>query len=236
MESTKKRSQTKASGGTARTTGGAKTTTASTDRIRSAYVDYLLTEGKQPASVYKFCLDLGIKEEAFYGHFGSFDAVEKDIWTGFIGKATSRLQADKTFASFTSREKILSFYFALFEELKNNRSFAIHQLGTFRKPELTPTYLKDFRKGFDEFIESALNEGKSNGEVGTRPYLEKLYPHMFWMHLGFLLLFWREDESSGFERTDAAIEKSVNLAFDLIGKGAIDSAFDFAKFLYQSKK
>jgi hypothetical protein len=56
------------------------------------------------------------------------------------------------------------------------------------------------------------------------------------MHLGFLLLFWRDDESAGFEKTDAAIEKSVNLAFDLIGKGAVDSAFDFAKFLYQAKK
>jgi AcrR family transcriptional regulator len=226
MESTKKTQSAR----------GKKTTSASTDKIRSAYVDYLLTEGRQPASVYKFCLDLGIKEEAFYSHFGSFDAIEKDIWAGFMNKSVNRLQADRTFSSFTSREKILSFYFALFEELKNNRSFAIHQLGTFRKPELTPTYLKDFRKTFDEFITSALEEGKANGEVGTRPYLDKLYPSIFWMHLGFLLLFWREDESAGFEKTDAAIEKSVNLAFDLIGKGAIDSAFDFAKFLYQNKK
>lgn len=228
MESTKK----------TRTPRGNKTTSASTDAIRSAYVDHLLTEGKQPASVYKFCLDLGIKEEAFYSHFGSFDAIEKDIWAGFINKSVSRLQSDKTFKSFTSREKILSFYFALFEELKNNRSFAIHQISTFRKPELslTPTYLKDFKKTFDEFISSTLEQGKGSGEVGTRPYLDKLYPQLFWMHLGFLLLFWREDESAGFEKTDAAIEKSVNLAFDLIGKGAVDSAFDFAKFLYQTRK
>ncbi|HMJ68406.1 MAG TPA: TetR family transcriptional regulator C-terminal domain-containing protein [Cyclobacteriaceae bacterium] len=229
METTKKRART-------RTTRGSKTTSASTDKIRSAYTDYLLTEGKQPPSVYKFCLDLGIKEEAFYNQFGSFDAVERDIWAGFINTAISRLQSDKTWSTFTSREKILSFYFGLFEELKNNRSFAIQQLGTFRKPELTPTYLKDFKKAFVEFIESALNQGKSNGEVSPRPYLDRLYPNLFWMHTGFLLLYWREDESAGFEKTDAAIEKSVNLAFDLIGKGAIDSAFDFAKFLYQSRK
>jgi hypothetical protein len=226
METTKK----------TRTSRGKKTTSASTDKIRSAYVDHLLTEGKQPASVYKFCLDLGIKEEAFYKNFGSFDAIEKEIWANFVGTAVTHLQSDKTFSSFTSREKILTFYFALFEVLKNNRSFAVHQLGTFRKPELTPTYLKDFKKTFDEFISSALNEGKGSGEIGARPFLDKLYPQLFWMHMGFLLLFWKEDESAGFEKTDAAIEKSVNLAFDLIGKGAIDSAFDFAKFLYQSKK
>jgi hypothetical protein len=53
--------------------------------------------------------------------------------------------------------------------------------------------------------------------------------------MGFILLFWKEDDSAGFEKTDAAVEKSVNLAFDLIGKGAVDSAIDFAKFLYQNK-
>jgi len=226
METTKK----------SRNTRGTKASGAAMDKIRTAYVDYLLTNGKQPASVYKFCIDLGIKEEAFYTNFGSFDAIEKDIWTGLISRTVTTLQSDKAFATFTSREKILSFYYAMLEELKNNRSFVLQQLGSFRKPELTPSFLKGFKQVFEEFITSALNEGKSNGEIGTRPYLDKLYPHIFWMHLGFIMLFWRDDDSAGFEQTDAAVEKSVNLAFDLIGKGAIDSAFDFAKFLYQTKK
>jgi len=226
METTKK----------SRKTAKATATGLSADTIRAAYVDYLLTQGKQPTSVYKFCLDLGFKEEVFYSSFGSFDAIEKDIWTGFITKTVDRLKADKAFHGFTSREKILSFYYALLEELKNNRSFAIQQLFSFRKPEITPSYLKDFKKVFEDFISHALNQGKASGEVSQRPYLDRIYPQLFWMHLGFILLFWREDDSAAFEQTDAAVEKSVNLAFDLIGKGAIDTAFDFAKFLYQSKK
>jgi hypothetical protein len=240
METTKK----------SRNTRGAKSSTATAspsrgtlrqgeaDKIRAAYVEYLLTNGKQPPSVYKFCLDLGIKEEAFYSGFGSFDAIDKDIWASIINKTVSALQSDKTFATFSSREKILSFYYALLENLKANRSFVLQQLGTFRRPDLslTPSYLKGFKQVFDEFMTSALNHGKSSGEVSTRPYLDKIYPQLFWMHFGFILLYWRDDESAGFEKTDAAVEKSVNLAFDLIGRGAIDSAFDFAKFLYQSKK
>jgi hypothetical protein len=65
--------------------------------------------------------------------------------------------------------------------------------------------------------------------------LDKRYPQLFWIHMGFMLIFWKDDGSPGFESTDAAIEKSVNLAFDLIGKGAVDTAIDFAKFLYQNK-
>jgi hypothetical protein len=47
------------------------------------------------------------------------------------------------------------------------------------------------------------------------------YPQLFWLHLGFILLFWKEDNSPAFENTDAAVEKSVNLAFDLIGNSLL---------------
>ncbi len=205
------------------------------DAIRASYIEYLLTEGKRPASVYKFCLDLGLKEDDFYNHFGSFDGLEKHIWKGFIDKAISRLNADESFSAFSTREKILAFYFTLLEELKSNRSYVIFQFNHSQKPEFVPEYIKSFKSTFEAFFESLINEGKATGEVANRPLLDKRYPTLFWLHMGFLLLFWKEDESPGFEKTDAAVEKSVNLAFDLIGKGAVDSFIDFAKFLYQSK-
>jgi hypothetical protein len=211
---------------------GSKTSAA---KIESAYIEYLLTEGKQPASVFKFCLDLGVKESDFYTQFGSFEAIESKIWKNFVDQTVLRLQSDKSFHSFSVREKILSFYYTLFEELKANRSFVLFQLQPFRKIELVPSYLKEFKKSFTSFFEVILNEGKGSGEVAPRPYLDKRYPQLFWIHLGFILLFWKEDTSADFEKTDAAIEKSLNLAFDLIGKGALDSAIDFAKFMFQTK-
>lgn len=222
METTKKSS---------RKSGG----TASAEKIESAYKHILLTEGKQPASVYKFCIDLGITESEFYSKYASFDALDSQLWKAFIDKTIQRLQRDKSFGAFSVREKILSFYYTLFEELKGNRSYVLFHLQPFKKIEITPVYLKEFKKSFEGFFESILNQGKENGEVATRPYLDKRYPQLFWLHLGFILLFWKEDTSADFEKTDAAIEKSVALAFDLIGKGAIDTAIDFAKFIYQSK-
>jgi AcrR family transcriptional regulator len=209
---------------------------ASDDRIKSAYINYLLTEGKQPASIFKFCLDNGMKEEEFYTFFGSFDALERSIWKGFIDKTINRLQSDNTFNEFSSREKVLMFYFALLEELRSNRSYVLLQLGHHKRLELIPGYLKGFRESFEAFFENILNQGKGKGEVATRPFLDKRYPQLFWLHMGFILTFWKEDDSAGFEKTDAAVEKSVNLAFDLIGKGAVDAAIDFGKFLYQNKR
>jgi hypothetical protein len=220
---------------TAKKTSRKSESKASEEKIKAAYIEAVLTNGSRPVSVYKFCMDLGIKEEEFYNLFGSFDGLENYIWKGFIDKTISRLRADKAYLSFITREKILAFYFTLVEELKANRSFVIFQLENSRKFELVPEYIKGFKEKFEDHFESVLNAAKGNGEVATRPVIDKRYPQLFWLHLGFILLFWKQDNSAGFENTDAAIEKSVNLAFDLIGKGAVDSAIDFAKFLYQNK-
>jgi hypothetical protein len=208
---------------------------ASELKIKSAYIETVLTQGARPVSVYKFCLDLGIKEEEFYNVFGSFEGLENQIWKGFISTTVNRLKSDKAYHTFITREKILAFYFTLLEELKANRSYVIFQLDNSRKLELIPEFIKGFKAEFEAFFESTLNNGKGSGEIANRPVLDKRYPQLFWLHMGFVLLFWKQDSSPGFEKTDAAIEKSVNLAFDLIGKGAVDSAIDFAKFLYQNK-
>jgi hypothetical protein len=201
----------------------------------SAYIQHILNHGSRPASVYKFCSDLNIKEEEFYNHFGSFDGLEQLVWKSFITQTINRLKADESYASFSSRERILAFYYTLFEELKSARSFILVQLDGHNKLEIVPGFLKEYKKEFENYLALELNSGISTGEVAKRPFLDTRYPKIFWWHMAFLLNYWRNDNSPAFEQTDAAIEKSVNLAFDLIGKGAVDSVIDFAKFLYQTK-
>jgi len=203
-------------------------------KIQDAYVEYVLTHGRRPASVYKFCLDLGIAEDEFYDHVGSFDGLESHIWKGFMETTIDRLMGDKEFKAFTTREKILAFYFTLLETLKHHRSYVLFQFEDSKKPALVPTYIKAFKARFESFVESVLAEGKNVGEVANRPVIDKRYPQLFWLHMGFILYFWKDDSSAGFEKTDAAIEKSVNLAFDLLGKGPVDSTIDFLKFLFQN--
>ncbi len=213
-----------------------KTEAVNADKIISGYRDYLLSEGKQPASVFKFCKDQGFKEDEFYQYFGSFEALEKSIWKEYIDQTRSGMEADENYHSFSTREKILTFYFMLAETLKADRSFVLHQLKGWKNPSSTPKFLKGFKSSFEAWINTVLNEGKGSGEIANRPFLDQRYDMLFWIHLMFILQFWSHDESANFEKTDAAIEKSVNLAFDLIGKGVLDSAIDFGKFIYQNSK
>ena len=220
---------------TAKKTSRKSANKTSADKIQSSYIEYLLINGRRPVSVFKFCLDIGIKEDEFYQQVGSFEGLERQIWNQFMESTISRLNRDDSFSTFNTREKILAFYYSLFEMLSHHRSYVLFQLENSRKPELVPEYLKGFKSNFESFLQSILNEGKAKGEIANRPIIDKRYPKLFWLHMGFMLFFWRDDSSPGFEKTDAAIEKSVNLAFDLIGKGAVDTAIDFAKFLYQNK-
>ncbi len=203
--------------------------------LSEAYRQYLLTNGKRPGSVYKFCIDNGQTEETFYSQYASFDALEKGIFLNYLLNVKNTLEADKNYNSFSSREKLLSFYFSLAEVLKRERSFVLLLADNKKaRPEFVPNYLKAFKPAFENWIKEIISEGKNNGEVASRPVIDKRYDSIFWLHFLFILNFWIKDESKGFESTDAAIEKSVNLAFELIGKSPLDSMIDFAKFLYQN--
>jgi AcrR family transcriptional regulator len=214
----------------------ARASQSSREAIKESYRETLLTDGKQPASVFAFCKKLGIKESEFYKHFSSFESIEKAVWTDHLETVKQKLESDKDYAAFTSREKILTFYFSLAELLKTDRSFLIHQLKSWKNPAVLPGFLKGFQQAFAAWAKPVIESGVQAGDIAKRPYLDQQYHHLLWMHFLFILQFWAHDESPDFEKTDAAIEKSVNLAFDLIGKGILDNAIDFGKFLYQTSK
>lgn len=203
--------------------------------LTSKYIAYVLTHGRQPLSVYSFCAELGISELEFYKYFNSFEVLEKAVWKGLMDQSIATIRSDENFENFSTREKVLTFYYTHVQLLTANRSFILYQLQKRPRLDVVPTFLKSYKKTFEEFISELLTSGKAKGEVAERPYLDKVYPSFFWAHLSFLILFWKNDDSPAFEKTDAFIEKSVNFAFELVGKGALDAAFDFGKFLYQSQ-
>ncbi len=205
-------------------------------KIREAYIEYVLHEGKQPPSVFTFAKSLGISESEFYEHYNSFNGIEQAIWLLSFEQTKSKIEADGNYDSFSVREKLLAFYYTLFEELKNQRSFILKAFEEVQKTNINPSFLTTFKEHFDAFIAAQLNEGKESQEVQDRPVISKNYDKAFWLQFIYLLRFWVSDESPKFEKTDMAIEKSVNLSFDLIGKGAIDSILDFGKFLFQNRK
>lgn len=206
------------------------------ETIINGYVEHILEHGKQPASVFKFAKSLNMKEEEFYNYFTSFEAIKSAVWEMIFEKTVAELEGQEVYPSYTTREKLLGFFFTWIEHLKKNRSYLLSLYGgkpDFKNP--LPQEVKTFKSKVKEFANELILEGKETEEIANRPYISDRYDEAIWLQVLFVFQFWIKDTSPGFEKTDAAIEKSVNLAFDLMGKSAVDSFVDFAKFLYQSK-
>ncbi len=205
-----------------------------TEIISAAYIDFVLTKGKRPASVFEFTKKLKIEEQEFYTHFGSFEGLEKNIWAEFIKTTLETLSASGEYNSYPVKEKLLSFYYTLIEVLKKNRSFIL--VNTEKEIELLKNQtLSKARDVYKDYISQLMAEGTESGDIVKRPYITEKYPEGLWLQFLFVLRFWIKDDSAGFEKTDAAIEKAVKVSFDLMAPGAVDSLLDMAKFLYQNK-
>ncbi|TXK51599.1 TetR/AcrR family transcriptional regulator [Pontibacter qinzhouensis] len=205
-------------------------------KILSAFKEHVLETGRQPVSVYKFAQSIQISEEEFYNYFTSFEGVKGGVWEQIFDQTVALMEAQDVYRAYSAKEKLLSFYFTWVEVLKKNRSYLLAlYLGQTGYKKAMPDELRNFRNRFKDFANLIILEGKETDQIVERRGLSDKYEDALWVETLFILQFWLKDTSPGFEKTDAAIEKSVALVFDLIGKTAVDSLFDFAKFLYQSK-
>jgi AcrR family transcriptional regulator len=204
--------------------------------IVEGYRAHVLEHGTAPKSIFKFAKDLKMKEEEFYTYFTSFESIKSAIWVDIFDETLAQIEAQDVFKTYSAREKFLSFLFTWIEELKKNRSYLLSLYGEGSKSMIAmPKEAAEFKSRFKDFANEIILEGKETEEIANRPIISDRYDEAMWFQTWFVLKYWLDDRSPRFEKTDAAIEKSVNLAFDLMGKSALDSFLDFAKFLYQSK-
>lgn len=204
--------------------------------IQDVYIDYVLTHNEAPTSVYNFAKKLKISEAAFYNLYASFAAIEKSIWVDLTLNAITQVKVQEVWEQYSSREKILSFFYAYIELLKTHRSFIIYSLNQYKGKLSTPEVLSDAKPIFESFAEDIIDEGLNSGELAERKFFSKRYKDALWVQFAFIVNFWKSDDSSGFEKTDEAIEKGINVAFDLFQRSSLDNLFEYGKFLSRNGK
>jgi hypothetical protein len=212
-----------------------KTAALNEDKLISLYMDEVLEQEVFPKSVYKFCKANKIKEEEFYKLFGSFDAIQQRIWLKFYENTHGLLEKNKEYARYSNREKMLTFFYTFFELLTLNRSYVLFVLNQGGDPrsweQLKP--LRGLRTRIKEFSSELIEEGNSDKNYRLSQRNPKIFSEGAWVQFMFLLNFWKEDQSPQFEKTDVAIEKSVNAIFDLFDSSPLETLLDFGKYLYK---
>lgn len=203
------------------------------EQILDWYMDDILDDIKI-SNVYQFCKLHGISEAEFYDYFANLNDIESYFFELLMTKTIETLTQAEEYNLYTPQEKLLSFYYTFFGNLTAHRSFTLtifknRDLNYFKKFTALRSVFIDFYKTLD-FDQLNLKNNDLN-RLQDKAYQETAY-----LQLLATLMYWKNDHSTRFEKTDIFIEKSLNAGFELMNINAVSKVADFAKFLLKEIK
>jgi hypothetical protein len=206
------------------------------NRIISFYMDDVADSDGRPMNVYRFCKKHQIPESEFFRWFASLEHVQQRIWVKFFENAAAIMENEPSFATYPARDKILTLYFTLFEVLTLNRAYVLFSLRENGEGLRNLAQLRLLRVRFRSYITTVMPEGEHRIGARIRRYTDPAFAEGAWMQFLFILKFWLDDTSAGFEKTDILIEKSVNTVMDFLDTKPLENLFDLGKFLWKESK
>lgn len=150
--------------------------------------------------------------------------------------AITAIQKDDSYTSYSNKSKLLTLYFTIFEILTLNRSYVIFSLNENNDGFKNLKVLKQFRNHFKDFVVTIIESNEPNNLGSLEKVTKPIFLEGAWLQFLFILKFWMDDSSKGFEKTDIFIEKSVNTVVDLLDTKPLESLVDFGKFLWKERK
>jgi hypothetical protein len=200
------------------------------EKFLVGFRDYIARHGHPPASALALCEPLGLGERDFYTEFGSIESVESVFWEDLFTKTLTAVQSGAEWEGFGARQRMLAFLYAFLEKSLDVRTVLLFRFRNL-SPLSTPEWLRGMERRFKEWASELVAAGSTSGEIAERGRLASLYPSAMYLVLRSVIDFHVKDTSARYERSDAFVEKTTNLAFDLMRTQAIDSAFDLLRFL-----
>ncbi len=198
-------------------------------------MDFVLEHGEHPKSVFAFAKMYNFEEAKFYDYFGSFESIEKNIFTTFFTNTLKVLEKSEDYQNFDARNKLLSFYYTFFENLTANRSYVKWVLDRYKTNFKGLKVFSDLKRHFSDYISQLGIETLDLKQEKLEKIQDRALKESAWIQLVLTMKFWLDDTSPSFEKTDIFIEKSVNTTFDVLNIAPIQSVLDLGKFLFKEK-
>ncbi|MEZ0007667.1 hypothetical protein ABH942_003052 [Flavobacterium sp. 28YEA47A] len=206
------------------------------DQLIEMYMNAVLEKNEAPKNVYLFCKEHTVDEADFYSFFNSLDALRETVWVRFFENTLNTLHKDANYAAYENRNKLLSLYFTLFEILTLNRTYVYYALKDNKEGLRNLKQLASLRNHFKEYIVDILKSGETEKDSKIKKITTPVFSEGAWLQFLFILKFWLDDTSKGFEKTDIMIEKAVKATFDILDTTPLESLFDLGKFIWKERR
>ncbi|RZJ70911.1 TetR family transcriptional regulator C-terminal domain-containing protein [Flavobacterium sp.] len=204
------------------------------DKIVELYMNDVLQHNSEPGNVYIFCKRNHIEETQFYQFFNSLGSIRQEIWVKFFENAEAIMAQSQDYQGYSEKDKLLTLYYTIFEILTLNRTYVSWSLRDNKQGLKNLTDLKQFRNRFKEYVEELLKTQNPEKFRKVRDLTEPVLSEGAWVQFLFILKFWLDDNSKGFEKTDIIIEKSVNTVVSLLDTKPLENLIDLGKFLWKN--
>lgn len=205
------------------------------DQLIEMYMNTVLEKNEAPKNVYLFCKENSVEEADFYSFFNSLDALKETIWVKFFENTINTLHKDTNYAGYENRNKLLSLYFTFFEILTLNRTYVYYALKDNKEGLRNLKQLTSLRNHFKDYIVDILKSAETEKDSKIKKVTTPLFSEGVWLQFLFILKFWLDDRSKGFEKTDIMIEKAVKATFDILDTTPLESLFDLGKFIWKER-
>jgi len=213
----------------------AKKTKITASEIITIYMDYVVENHSKPDTVEEFAQLHQFDDVIFYEYFTSFKDLEKNIYNVLFKNSLVILKQIPEYYSFNKKDKLLSLYFTLFENLALNQEFVKQNLKGLENQLKALSTFSLFKKSFTTFIDELNLETISLNVDTIETIQKKAIKESAWVQFLFILKFWLDDTSEAYEKTDILIEKSINTGVELLDTKSLYNIIDLAKFLYKEK-
>lgn len=195
------------------------------------FAQYLREKGRRPRSFARFCQAYELDAEETRTSFPTITSMEKAVWLHWFEETLHVLADSAEYKNYSARERLLSFYYTWMETIQPFSGYIRSAPALPRLFSGMDWFLADMQRAFLKYANELVQLAASNDEIMKRPVITNFYNQALWQQFLFVMNYRLKDTSSGQAKTDEAIERAVNLSFELAGRNQIDSLVDFGKFL-----
>ena len=140
------------------------------------------------------------------------------------------LKSSEGYDEFSSKDKLLSFYYTYIENLTANRSLILYLLD-HKNPIKGLSNIHSIKSDFSEFVNTLNLDSIEIPIDKLKEFQGRGISEVVWGQFLSIIKYWLKDESPAFEKTDAFIEKSTTVGFEILNLTQLESVIDFGKFL-----
>lgn len=216
-------------------------TPLSESELISQWMNHWTSTRQRPKNLAEFAAATGLSEIAIADHVDNLSQLEKRVFNAFLTQTLDLLQASPELANYSYEEHLLALYFSLFELLSANRDYVLLALhdGAPAVLDVNPLNLpklSQMQQHFSAYIAQIVPVSLELPIPLLNQLSSKGLAEATWLQFLSILAFWLKDDSVGFEKTDAFIEKSVAAGADLMKFTDLSRLSDWGKFLFQERR